>query len=74
PEPYASLQNDETYDRLERLAELGDPATLALGWLLAQRAVTAIVVGPRRPGQLAPALAARPLDDALRDELSVLFS
>ncbi|MBV8599819.1 MAG: aldo/keto reductase, partial [Actinobacteria bacterium] len=61
-------------DRLERLAELGDPATLALGWLLAQPAVTAIVVGPRRPGQLAPALAARPLDDALRDELSVLFS
>jgi len=74
PEPYASLQTDETYDRLERLAELGDPATLALGWLLAQPAVTAIVVGPRRPDQLTPALAARPLGDALRDELSALFS
>jgi aryl-alcohol dehydrogenase-like predicted oxidoreductase len=36
----------------------GDPATLAYAWLLAQPDVTAVVVGPRRPEQLAPAVAA----------------
>jgi 1-deoxyxylulose-5-phosphate synthase len=33
-------------------------ATLAFAWLFAQPAVTAVVVGPRRPEQLSPALAA----------------
>jgi aryl-alcohol dehydrogenase-like predicted oxidoreductase len=76
PEPYASLLTDATYDRLERLAELGDPATLALGWLLSEPRVTAIIVGPRRPEQLRPALDAldRPLSASQRDELSALFS
>jgi aryl-alcohol dehydrogenase-like predicted oxidoreductase len=76
PEPYASLLTDATYDRLERLAELGDPATLALGWLLSEPRVTAIIVGPRRPEQLRPALDAldRPLSALQRDELSALFS
>jgi len=36
--------------------------------------VTAIVVGPRRPEQLAPALNAAPLDPGQRTELSELFS
>jgi hypothetical protein len=38
--------------------------------------VTAIVVGPRRPEQLAPALAAvaKPLGAAERGELSALFA
>jgi aryl-alcohol dehydrogenase-like predicted oxidoreductase len=76
PEPYAHLQVDEIYDRLERLAELGDPATLAFAWLLADPRVTGVVVGPRRPEQLAPALAAlaQPLSPAQHDELSALFS
>jgi aryl-alcohol dehydrogenase-like predicted oxidoreductase len=76
PEPYAHLQVDEIYDRLERLAELGDPATLAFAWLLADPRVTAVVVGPRRPEHLVPALAAldRPLSASQRDELSALFS
>jgi aryl-alcohol dehydrogenase-like predicted oxidoreductase len=76
PEPYAHLQVDEIYDRLERLAELGDPATLAFAWLLADPRVTGVVVGPRRPDQLAPALAAlaQPLSLVQRDELSELFS
>lgn len=75
PEPYEHLRTDGTYDRLDRLAELGDPATLALGWLLADPRVTAVVVGPRRPQQLEPALAAleHPLAPAQRDELSRLF-
>jgi aryl-alcohol dehydrogenase-like predicted oxidoreductase len=76
PEPYEHLRTDEIFDRLERLEELGDPATLALAWLLSDPRVTAIVVGPRRPAHLAPALAAveHPLDAAQRAELSELFS
>ena len=76
PEPYEHLRDDAVYDRLERLAELGDPATLALAWLLADARVTAVVVGPRRPEQLRPALdaLARPLDEDVRAELSALFA
>jgi aryl-alcohol dehydrogenase-like predicted oxidoreductase len=76
PEPYEHLRNDAIYDRLERLAAMGDPATLSLAWLLADLRVTAIVVGPRRPEQLAPALAAvaKPLGAAERGELSALFA
>jgi aryl-alcohol dehydrogenase-like predicted oxidoreductase len=58
PEPYTHLQTDAVYDLIERLEERGDPATLAYAWLLSQPDVTAVVVGPRRPDQLAPALAA----------------
>ena len=76
PEPYEHLRNDAIYDRLERLAGMGDSATLALAWLLFDPRVTAVVVGPRRPEQLEPALAAleRPLGQAEHDELSQLFS
>ena len=74
PEPYEHLRTDETFDRLERLEAMGDPATLALAWLLSDPRVTAIVVGPRRPEQLAPALNAAPLDPGQRTELSELFS
>lgn len=76
PEPYEHLRKDAVYDRLERLAAMGDSATLALAWLLFDPRVTAIVVGPRRPEHLEPALAAleRPLGDAERDELSQLFA
>src|SRR5947209_16377594 len=74
PGPYEHLRTEETFDRLERLEEMGDPAALSLSWLLSDPRVTAIVVGPRRPEQLEPALAAAPLDPALRDELSALFS
>jgi aryl-alcohol dehydrogenase-like predicted oxidoreductase len=75
PEPYEHLQEDAVFDRLERLEQFGDPATLALGWLLGDPRVSAIVVGPRRPKQLEPALeaVAHPLDSTLRAELSELF-
>ena len=74
PEPYEHLRDDAVYDRLERLEAMGDPATLALSWLLSDPRVTAIVVGPRRPAHLTPALDAAPLDAAQRDAISALFS
>ena len=74
PAPYEHLRTDETFDRLERLEAMGDPARLALAWLLSDPRVTAIVVGPRRPEQLAPALSAERLDVEQYDELSQLFS
>jgi len=58
PGPYAHLRTDAVYDALERLQELGDPATLAFAWLFAQPDVTAVVAGVRRPEQLTPPLAA----------------
>src|SRR5581483_4410871 len=71
PEPYEHLREAAVFDRLE---QLGDPATLALSWLVSEPRVTGVVVGPRRPAHLEPALAAAPLDNPLRDELSALFS
>ena len=58
PEPYLHLDDDRVHAGLERLAERGDPATLAFAWLYTQPQVTAVVVGPRRPEHLEPALAA----------------
>jgi aryl-alcohol dehydrogenase-like predicted oxidoreductase len=75
PEAYEHLRTDAVYAGLERLAELGDPATVAFGWLLGEPRVTAVIVGPRRPEHLQPALAAlaRPLAQSERDELASLF-
>jgi aryl-alcohol dehydrogenase-like predicted oxidoreductase len=77
PEPYEHLRADSVYDGLERLdrfaAERGTTsAALALAWLLADPRVTAVVVGPRRPEHLEPALAALRLEDVDRDELGEL--
>jgi len=72
PEPYEHLRADAVYDALEQLEQLGDPATLALAWLFAQPDVTAVVVGPRRPEHLQPALAA--LDTRIdADAIGALF-
>jgi aryl-alcohol dehydrogenase-like predicted oxidoreductase len=75
PEPYEHLRTERVFAGLERLEELGPPAQLALAWLFADPRVTAVVVGPRRPEQLAPALAAleQPLTAPGRDELTRLF-
>jgi 1-deoxyxylulose-5-phosphate synthase len=61
PEPYEHLRTEETFDALEAFTaearERGTtPAALALAWLLAHPQVTAVVIGPRRPEQLQPAL------------------
>ena len=73
--PYEHFRDDRVYDALEDLERRGDPATLALAWLLADERVS-VVIGPRRPEQLQPALAAlaNPLSTQQRDELSALFA
>jgi 1-deoxyxylulose-5-phosphate synthase len=63
PEPYEHLRDDRIFDALEALERLAatsgtTPAALALAWLLADSRVTAVVVGPRRPEHLEPAVAA----------------
>jgi aryl-alcohol dehydrogenase-like predicted oxidoreductase len=67
PEPYEHLQSDAVFDLLEDLerqaAERSTTmAALAIAWLLANSAVTAVIVGPRRPAHLEPALAALAID------------
>jgi len=73
--PYEHLRTDAVFDALEELERRGDPATLALAWLLADPNVS-VVIGPRRPEQLQPALAAlaSPLSAAERDALSAVFA
>jgi aryl-alcohol dehydrogenase-like predicted oxidoreductase len=63
PEPYEHLRTDAVFDLLEGLQREADEqgttmAALAIAWLLENPRVTAVIVGPRRPGQLEPALAA----------------
>jgi len=72
--PYEHLRTDRVYDALEELERRGDMATLALAWLLADDRVS-VVIGPRRPEQLRPALAAleTPLSAEERDALTALF-
>jgi aryl-alcohol dehydrogenase-like predicted oxidoreductase len=55
--PYEHLRTEAVYDALEALERRGDPATLALAWLLADDRVS-VVLGPRRPEHLRPGLAA----------------
>jgi aryl-alcohol dehydrogenase-like predicted oxidoreductase len=80
PEGYLHLDTPAVYRGLDQLAaaaaERGvDTATLALAWVLSHPQVTAVVVGPRRPGHLEPAV--RALEHQLttdeRDELARLF-
>jgi aryl-alcohol dehydrogenase-like predicted oxidoreductase len=81
PGPYEHLRTDATFDALEGLdrlaAERGTTgAALALAWLLADPRLTAVVVGPRRPEHLEPALAAveLSLSEAERAELGRVFA
>jgi aryl-alcohol dehydrogenase-like predicted oxidoreductase len=79
PEMVAHLTEEQVYGTAERLLALAarvriDAPTLAFAWLFAQPQVTAVIVGPRRPEQLEPALRALELelDDELRAELDAL--
>jgi aryl-alcohol dehydrogenase-like predicted oxidoreductase len=81
PEPYAHLRNDRTFDALEAFEEHArergtSPAALALAWVLSHPHVTAIVIGPRRPEQLAPALEALELrlSPVERETITELFA
>ncbi len=76
PDPYRDLEQPATFAALAALEQAaagrGVPiATLALAWVLTDPGVTAVIVGPRRPEQLAPALAALDLDLA-QDERATL--
>jgi aryl-alcohol dehydrogenase-like predicted oxidoreductase len=81
PEAYcAYLRDDRVFDGLEALEtharDRGTTmATIALAWALAHPSVTAIVVGPRRPEHLRPALEALELElsPVERDTLVELF-
>jgi aryl-alcohol dehydrogenase-like predicted oxidoreductase len=81
PDPYSDLVTDETFAGLEAFTAAAsargvEPATLATAWVLGHPQVTAVVVGPRRPEQLEPALAATELrlTPHERDELAGLFA
>ena len=81
PEPYLHLRSEVVYHGLDELAaaaaERGvSQAGLALAWLLADPRVTAVVVGPRRPPHLEPALEAvgLALDAAEHDAIGAFFA
>jgi aryl-alcohol dehydrogenase-like predicted oxidoreductase len=80
PEPYLHLDDEAVYDGLDRLKVAAtdrgvDMPTLAIAWLLADPRIAAVVVGPRRPEHLEPAIAALDveLSPSERDELASLF-
>ena len=80
PEPYEHLRTDAVYDALEAFEERArdrgtSTAALAIAWLLGHPLVTAVVIGPRRPEHLRPALDALHLDlsPPEREQLAVLF-
>jgi aryl-alcohol dehydrogenase-like predicted oxidoreductase len=59
PEGYADLVTSTTFDLLERLGQISakrgtSVAGLALAWLLADKRVSQIVIGPGSPAHLAP--------------------
>jgi aryl-alcohol dehydrogenase-like predicted oxidoreductase len=72
--PYEHLRTVAVFDALEALERRGDPATLALAWLLADQRIS-VVIGPRRPEQLEPALTAlaNPLSTDEREAISDEF-
>jgi aryl-alcohol dehydrogenase-like predicted oxidoreductase len=81
PGPYEGLATEETFRALDAFAAAAadrgvGPAALAIAWVLSDPQVTAVVVGPRRPQHLEPALAALelPLSDDERQELAGLFA
>ena len=60
PEPYEAYRTDRVFSSLETLQALAADtdctmAGLSLAWALAQNGITAIVIGPNRVDQLAPA-------------------
>jgi aryl-alcohol dehydrogenase-like predicted oxidoreductase len=81
PDPYGDLVNDDTFAGLQQFAAEAsargvEPATLAIAWVLGHPQVTAVVVGPRRPEQLASALAATELEltPQERSDLAGIFA
>jgi aryl-alcohol dehydrogenase-like predicted oxidoreductase len=80
PEPYAEFDSERVWRGLERLRAAAeardvDMATLAFAWLYSNPGVTAVVVGPRRPEHLEPAVRGLglPLSEDERTELAAFF-
>src|SRR5207249_5810856 len=79
PEMYTHLVgNDGVFDALEGLGRLAadrgtTPTALAFAWLFAEPRLDAVIVGPRRPEHLEPALAGLALT-VDRDELTHIVS
>jgi len=80
PDAYLHFQDDRVFDALEAFEERGreletSSAALAIAWLLGDPHVTAVIVGPRRPEQLRPALEALELElsPQEREQLAALF-
>jgi aryl-alcohol dehydrogenase-like predicted oxidoreductase len=80
PQPYAHWEGERTFEAIAALSAHAERrgvalAVLALAWVLTDPRVSAIIVGPRRPEQLAPALAALELTltEAERAELAGLM-
>ncbi len=76
PESYRGLVTDRTFEGLTRLELMASErgismAGLALAWLLADERVTQIVVGPGRPGHLAPVAEALAHPLSLKDRAAV---
>jgi aryl-alcohol dehydrogenase-like predicted oxidoreductase len=80
PEPYTHLVEDRIFGGLESFRAKADEAgvemaTLAMAWVASHPLTTAIIVGPRNPEQLEPAVAASKLrlKESERQELAALF-
>ena len=81
PEPYADLVRERTFHALEALAAKAadrdvEMPTLAVAWVLSAPGLASVVVGPRRPEHLLPALRATALrlSESEREELERLFT
>lgn len=81
PIPYTQLDRPSVWTALETFREYADSlgtsmTVLAYAWVLSFAEVTAVLVGPRRPEQLAPAVAALafPLDAETRQEITNIFN
>jgi aryl-alcohol dehydrogenase-like predicted oxidoreductase len=81
PEPYEHLRDERTYDALDAFEEHArqretSAAALAIAWVLSHPHVTAVVIGPRRPEQLQPALEALELSlsPVEREAITELFA
>jgi aryl-alcohol dehydrogenase-like predicted oxidoreductase len=81
PEPYEAFRTERTFRALEGLAKFAaarkiSMAGLSLAWLLADRRVAQVVIGPGRPEHLEPLRAALEveLNHVEREELGTMFS
>ena len=81
PDSYVRYDDERVYTALDELVRVAaqrglESATLAFAWLLSNPDVTAVVVGPRRPEHLRPALDALEIELAEDDRaaLAALFN